>query len=369
MGAEAGELPRIDFSGVDASVPGTGRWDATRAQVMDALATFGCFDAHYPALAPAQRAALFHGAVRPLFALPVDAKRHNHYGPGKPFHGYLGGLPGLHAYESLAIVDGPELGDVQAFADLLFPAADNAAFCETVHGAAARMAELEGAVRRMVMEALGVAVDEAQTQSAPFWHLFRMSEYGAPTADEKAREVRYGSHQDTNSLSVVCQHEVDGLEMQARDGRWILVRPSSPASLVVMAGNALRAWSNDRVHAPFHRISVGGDATRYSAILFSVPGEPTIRVRDELVDEAGGHPRRFRDYDYDEFVRFCVSEKGARHDDKLKAYCGLDAMIRASKPPYHLILSPCRCSRLGVGERPGQLGSYTIESGPSPPLK
>ncbi|VAH11182.1 unnamed protein product [Triticum turgidum subsp. durum] len=298
MGAEAGELPRIDFSGVDASVPGTGRWDATRAQVMDALATFGCFDAHYPALAPAQRAALFHGAVRPLFALPVDAK-------------------------SLAIVDGPELGDVQAFADLLFPAADNAAFCETVHGAAARMAELEGAVRRMVMEALGVAVDEAQTQSAPFWHLFRMSEYGAPTADEKAREVRYGSHQDTNSLSVVCQHEVDGLEMQARDGRWILVRPSSPASLVVMAGNALRAWSNDRVHAPFHRISVGGDATRYSAILFSVPGEPTIRVRDELVDEAGGHPRRFRDYDYDEFVRFCVSEEGARHDDKLKAYCGL----------------------------------------------
>ncbi|KAF6997764.1 hypothetical protein CFC21_013949 [Triticum aestivum] len=321
MGTEAGELPRIDFSGVDTSAPGTGRWDAVSAEVMDALATFGCFDAHYPALAPAQRAALFDGAVRPLFALPADAKRRNHYGPSKPLHGYLGGLPGLHAYESLAVVDGPEPGAVQAFADLMFPAADNAAFCEIVHGAAARMAELEWAVRRMVREGLGVAVDEAEAQSA-LWHLFRMSEYGAPTADERATEVRFRSHQDTNWLSVVCQHEVEGLEMQARDGRWVLVRPS-PASLVVMAGNALRAWSNDRVHAPFHRISVGGDATRYSAILFSVPGGPTIRAPDELVDEAGGHPRRFRDYDYDEFVRFCVSEEGARHEDKLKAYCGV----------------------------------------------
>ncbi|CAM0953654.1 unnamed protein product [Alopecurus aequalis] len=350
MGEAAAELPRVDFTGVDASVPGTGRWDAVRAQVADALATFGCFDAHYPALAPAQRAELFDGAVRPLFALPTDAKRRNTYGPGKPFHGYLGDLPGFDAYESLAIVDGNRPDAVRAFAELMFPGAHNAAFCETVHGAAARMAELEGTVRRMVEEWLGVHDDE------PVWHLFRMSEYGAPKAQEKQREVRYGSHQDTNTLSVVCQHEVDGLEMQARDGRWVLVQPS-PASLVVMAGNALRvrinpelnsailamvfspaaslifwrwfaavrtqAWSNDRVHAPFHRISVGGDVTRYSAILFSVPGGSVNRAPDELVDEAAGHPRRFRDYDYDEFVRFCVSEEGGRHEDKLKAYCSV----------------------------------------------
>jgi isopenicillin N synthase-like dioxygenase len=124
----AAELPRIDFTGVDASAPGTGRWDVVRAQVMDALATFGCFDAHYPALAPAQRTALFDGAVRPLFALPADTKRRNTYGPGKPFHGYLGELPGFDAYESLAIVDGHRPGEIQAFAELMFPGADNAAF-------------------------------------------------------------------------------------------------------------------------------------------------------------------------------------------------------------------------------------------------
>ncbi|TVU20227.1 hypothetical protein EJB05_36426, partial [Eragrostis curvula] len=129
MSAEAKQLPRIDFSGVNPSAPGAGTWPAVRAQVLNALTTFGYFDAHYPALTPEHRAALFDGAVRPLFALPVDAKRHNDYGAEKPFHGYIGGLPGLDGYESLAIVDGPEPEHVRAFADLVWPdGRDNASF-------------------------------------------------------------------------------------------------------------------------------------------------------------------------------------------------------------------------------------------------
>lgn len=93
---------------------------------------------------------------------------------------------------------------------------------------------------------LGVAAGEQEEglPSSSMWHLFRMSEYGAPVAGagEKEREVRYGSHQDTNSLSVICQDEVDGLEMQTRDGDWVLVHPE-PESLVVMAGNALRVYN------------------------------------------------------------------------------------------------------------------------------
>ncbi|TVU20226.1 hypothetical protein EJB05_36425, partial [Eragrostis curvula] len=315
MSADAMQLPRIDFSGVDPSAPGTGAWSGVRAQVMDALTTTGCFDAHYPALTPELRAALFDGAVKPLFALPVEAKRRNYYGADKPLHGYLGDIPGFDGYESLAVVDGPKSENVRAFADLVWPDAGNG-FCETVHGAAKRIAELEEAVRRMVLEELGVAkYDEHLNASS--WHLFRMSEYKAPNAAEKT--VRYRSHQDTNMLSVVCQHEVEGLEVQTRDGETILVKPS-PTSLVVMAGNALRAWTNDNLHAPFHRITVSGDVTRYSAILFSVPNF-RIQAPDELVDDE--HPPRFKPHDYNDFVRFCVSEEGAKHEDKLKAYCGL----------------------------------------------
>ncbi|KAL6848895.1 hypothetical protein ACP4OV_021478 [Aristida adscensionis] len=316
MNADEMQLPRIDFSGVDLSAPVAGAWPAVRAQVIDALTTFGCFDAHYPALTPELRAALFDGAVRPLFALPADAKRRNYYGPELPWHGYLRGLPGLEAYESLAIVDGHQAEHIRTFADLMWPGgAGNAAFCETVHGATKRIFELEEAVRRMVMEGLGV-VNYHGALSESTWHLFRMSEYyKAPNA----AEVRCGSHQDSNLLSVVCQHEVDGLEVQTRDGEWILVKPS-PTSLVVMAGNAIRAWTNDRLHAPVHRITVSGDVTRYSAILFSVPNY-TIQAPNELLDDE--HPSRFKPCDYEDFVRFCVSEEGARHEDKLKAYCGV----------------------------------------------
>jgi hypothetical protein len=121
MGAGAMQLPRIDFSSVDLSAPGAGAWSEVRAQVLDALATFGCFDAHYPALTPELRTALFEGAVRPLFALPVEAKRRNYYGADKPFHGYLGDISGYDGYESLAIVDGPKSEQVRAFADLMWP--------------------------------------------------------------------------------------------------------------------------------------------------------------------------------------------------------------------------------------------------------
>lgn len=318
MGGEAKKLPRIDFSEVDPSAPGGQAWGTARGEVMDALATFGCFEAHYPALTPRLRAELFDGAVRPLFALPADAKRRNCYGADRPFHGYLGDVPGFPGCESLAIVDGTKDESVRGFARLMWPdGGDNSdSFCGTVVEAAQRIFQLEEAVRRMVMEGLGVAKHH-DALSASMWHLFRMSEYKAPNAAEKV--VRYGAHQDTNWLSVVCQHEVAGLEMQSRGGEWIVVQPS-PTSLVFMVGNELRAWTNDRLYAPFHRITVAGDVPRYSAMLFSVPSFQ-VQVADELVDDE--HPPRFKPHDNNDFVCFCVSEEGALHQDKLKAFCGV----------------------------------------------
>ncbi|KAL6894508.1 hypothetical protein ACP4OV_008606 [Aristida adscensionis] len=330
MAAEASRLPWIDFSGVDPSAPGDGEWSAVRARVVDALATVGCFEAHYPALAPHRRAALFDAAVKPLFALPAGTKLRNSYGPGKPLFGYLGGAPGVTvAHESLAIADRVDHDHVRAFADLMWPDGRgdaNAGFCEAVHGAAAVMVGLEEAVRRMVVEGLGVAgYLDAMSESTR--HVFRMSAYKAPGGGGASSELfRYKTHQDLNTLTVICQHEVEGLEVRTRDGDgdgdgdggWIPVKPS-PATLVVMAGNALRAWTNDRVHAPVHRVAVGGDATRYSAMLFAVP-EFKIQAPEELVDDE--HPLRFKPHYMDDFIRFCVSQ-GAHHQDKLKAYCGV----------------------------------------------
>ncbi|CAN6317340.1 unnamed protein product [Urochloa humidicola] len=170
----------------------------------------------------------------------------------------------------------------------------------------------------MVMEGFGVAkYHDAMRESMR--HVFRMSQYRAPM-DAEGKEVRYGTHQDCSTLTVICQHEVDGLEVQTGDGEWVRFRPSSPVSLVVMAGNELRAWTNDKVRAPFHRVAVGGDVARYSVILFALPGSK-IQAPDELMDDE--HPPRYKPHCNDDFMRFCISRGTTRHEDKLKEFCGV----------------------------------------------
>lgn len=110
---------------------------------------------------------------------------------------------------------------------------------ETVHNCAKLLADLEKMVRRMVLESLGVLkYYEAQNEST--WYLLRLAEYGAPHTEEK--RMGYYSHQDTNTLTIICQDQVGGLEVQTKDGQWIPVEPSR-TSFVVMAGNALRVYA------------------------------------------------------------------------------------------------------------------------------
>ncbi|KAF8684417.1 hypothetical protein HU200_044311 [Digitaria exilis] len=316
MATEA-RLPCINFTGVDPSSPGAGRWWTRWPRSAASTRTTR-------ALSPDLRAAFFDGAVKNLLALPADAKRCNTYGRDKPLFGYLGATPGVSSgYESLAISERVEPERVRAFANLMWPDADNAGFSEAVHGAARWMAELEEAVQRMVMEELGVCRCHG-AMSESMRHVFRMSQYMPPISDDtegRSKEViRHGTHQDCSMLTVICQHgEVDGLEVQTSDGEWVRFRPSSPASLVVMAGNELRAWTNDRVRAPFHRVAVGGDVARYSAILFALPGL-RIQAPDELVDDE--HPPRFKPHCNDDFMRFCIAQ-GARHEDKLRDFRGV----------------------------------------------
>jgi hypothetical protein len=74
------------------------------------------------------------------------------------------------------------------------------------------------------------------------------------------------------------------------------------------------------LHPPFHQITVSGGVSRYSAILFSAPYF-MIQAPDELVDDE--HPLRFKPHNNDDYVCFRVSEEGARHEDRLKAYCSV----------------------------------------------
>ncbi|KAJ4806466.1 2-oxoglutarate-dependent dioxygenase [Rhynchospora pubera] len=308
-------IPKIDFSGLDSTNPSTEKWNSVRPQVMQALSSAGYFEAVFPPSPP-----LFGETVKELFALPLETKKRNYYGPEFPFHGYIGGLPGLDGFESLAIRDAPRPEAVKMFSEQLWPDG-NSNFCDIIDPVAKHLYELEKIVRRMVLESLGVT-KYYESQNESMWYLFRFSEYQPPSKEEKEKidkKLGYFAHQDTNTLSIINQIQTDGLELKTRDGDWIVMTPS-PDSFLVMAGNSLRAWTNGRVHAPFHQILVGGETTRYSSILFSVPSEnELVKAPEELVDE--NNPSLFPPFDDNEFTRFCASEKGAKADDMLEAFC------------------------------------------------
>ncbi|XP_008792974.2 probable 2-oxoglutarate-dependent dioxygenase AOP1 [Phoenix dactylifera] len=321
MGAETAaserRLSKIDFSDVNSSNPGTRSWAAVRARVMQAMESDGCFEAVYPRISSELRDSLFGTAMKELFALPLETKLQNIC--DKPFHGYLGQIPYL-SYESLAIMDAPFSYGAQSFTSLMWPSG-NSTFCETVQSFSEQVMELEETVRRMVLESLGVEkYCVAQTESTRF--LLRVSEYGAPQGEEE-KKLGLVPHRDKNTLAIVCQNQVDGLEIETKDGEWIPATPS-PASFIVIAGDAFRAWTNGRVYSPLHRIVVGGDTTRYSAIIFSIPkDEVVIQAPPELVDEE--HPSLFRPFLYNKYVHYCVSEEGMKVKCQLDSYCGVDA--------------------------------------------
>ncbi|KAL6618730.1 hypothetical protein ACP70R_033869 [Stipagrostis hirtigluma subsp. patula] len=215
MGADAKQLPRIDFSGVDPSAPEPGR------RCADRRCTRSRPSAASTRATPELRAALFDGAVRPLFALPADAKRRNYYGDGEPFRGYLGSLREHRHRRRPQDRERPRIRR---------PHVARRPVSEAVHGAARRISELEETVQRMVLEGLGVAkYCDASTR-----HLFRI--------------------------------EVDGLKPEA----W-RCRPGT-ASESPSSRRRRRSLSSPATHSG------------YSAILFSVPNFK-IQAPDELVDD------------------------------------------------------------------------------------
>lgn len=349
-----GSIPRIDFAGIidlaalppPAAPPPPGadhlrpRWAAVRAAVMDALRAHGCFEAVVDGLiSPELRAAVLGpgGAAESVLSLPASAKaRGNDPGEGKPYHGYVGGIPGL-PYESVAISDPLSPTAVRAFAARVWPAAAAAFPEEAVVAYAGRLAAVEAAARRMVLESVGATASSAgavEAQAAATAFKLRLSEYAAPGGGEDAR-LGLPAHRDTSFLAVVTQNGVDGVEVECGrgDGGW--ARPTlSPSSFLVFSGDTLKALTNGQVYNPLHRVVVSGDEARYSAILFSLPVDgAAVRPLDEAVD--GDHPAMYRPFDYGEYAVFCylpenMTPEVMKHAHKLEAFAAVRTTTTAS---------------------------------------
>ncbi|KAK1578730.1 hypothetical protein Q3G72_032692 [Acer saccharum] len=314
MGSETPvRLPVIDFSKPDLK-PGSPDWDLVRAEVRQALEEFGCFEAKFNKVPVEIRKGIF-SALEELFNLPLETKLRNR--SKKPFHGYVGQYPQVPLYESMGIDDANIIENVNSLTNNLWPQG-NQSFSKTIQSFSEKLSELDETIRRMVLESFGLEkyMDEHMNSTN---YLLRVMKYKGPQTSET--KLGLNAHTDKNIVTILFQNQVDGLEVQTKDGQWISVKPS-PDSFIAMIGDSLYAWTNGRLYSAYHRVMMTGDVARYSAGLFSIPkGGYIIKAPEELVDEE--HPLLFKPFDHVEFLGFYYTEAGQRVQSALKTYCGV----------------------------------------------
>ncbi|XP_047062176.1 probable 2-oxoglutarate-dependent dioxygenase AOP1 [Lolium rigidum] len=310
------EIKKIDLRGLKPGGPG---WDDARDAVTASMVANSCVVVQHDGLNRDIRQALFGRAMPELFAFPVETKRRN-VSNDVQYGGYIGQLPGMAGYESMSIEDVPDHGHISDFAKLFWPQG-NPAFCETSAGFARDAIQLERTVTKMVLEGLGVRDKHAlDSHHDRLRYTLRMAYYGSSPEDDAAK-MSMPEHRDYVMTSMIVQHQVEGLEVQLKDGSWFSV-PPEPDTCAIVAGSLFSVVTNGRVQACLHRVRTPSNRDRFSALLGCMPTKGSmVRAMDEFVDE--GHPLMYHPCDPYEYVSFQYSEEGRKSKDALKSFCGV----------------------------------------------
>ncbi|KAJ0006678.1 hypothetical protein Pint_30628 [Pistacia integerrima] len=247
-------LPVIDFSKPNLK-PGSPEWDSVKSQVRKALEEFGCFEALFDKVPVELRKSIF-GALEALFDLPLQTKLRNL--SKKPFHGYVGQYPQVPLYESMGIDDANIIEKVESMTNNLWPEGKES-FSKTIVSFSEQVSELDQTIRRMILESFNL---------------------------EKDRDEHMNSTNYLLRVTILYQNQVDGLEVQTKNGEWIQLKPS-PDSFIAMIGDSLYAWTNGRLYSPYHRVMMTGNEARYSAGLFSIPKAAGQRAQSALKTYCG----------------------------------------------------------------------------------
>ena len=103
-----------------------------------------------------------------------------------------------------------------------------------------KMLELNFMILKMIFESFGMEKHyDSHIQDST--SLFKITKYSAPPScgegDNSAIGLR--AHRDKNDITILCQNEVQGLEVETKDGEWARVMVPQDA-FVVMVGEALK---------------------------------------------------------------------------------------------------------------------------------
>ncbi|KAK8950251.1 Gibberellin 20 oxidase 1-B [Platanthera guangdongensis] len=315
------ELPRVELSGLGSAQPDEKTWTLARVKVAWALENYGGFEAVYDGIGAHLRDELLGRVVPEFFARPELRKLLN---PSKiPYHGYFLEKEGF-PFSSIQLEDPNSLTAIQDYANIIWPEG-NSFFCNAALEYAVHMEELIQMIHKMILESLGLK-DHHDSHMKSLKYSMRLSKYndGLIFSTQKG-DVVLPAHKDPNFISIISQHKFDGLEVETFDGRWIRVEPK-PGAFIVLLGEAFMAWSNGRFQAPKHHVKMEGLETRYSMVYSTFPSQldSVIEVPKKLADKLE-HPLLFRPFDFYEYLKFRFSDEGEKHEDALKAYCGVES--------------------------------------------
>ena len=104
---------------------------------------------------------------------------------------------------------------------------------ESVHCYSNLLSELEQIVMRMALESYGIEND-FHIGSATF--LIRFLKYRVPKMNETS--ISFPPHTDKSFISILHQNQVNGLEIETKDGKWIRYEHPSLLVFLVMVGKA-----------------------------------------------------------------------------------------------------------------------------------
>ncbi|XP_057741821.1 2-oxoglutarate-dependent dioxygenase AOP3-like [Arachis stenosperma] len=304
-------LPLIDFTTENLN-PGSDSWVSACQVVRTALGDHGGFLALYDEV-DSEVYDSFYSAMEQLFDLPVETKRKST--TEKPIFSYSGQLSRIPLYESVGIVDPLSVDQCQNFTHVMWPQG-NDHFCKSVHSYAKQLQGLDHVVKRMLFESYGLENKKLECLLDSTDYVLRGYKYRTPKVGESNLGV--APHSDTAFLTILNQ-KVEGLGVKLKNGEWFEVGASSSLYLV-MGGDALQVWSNDRIPACEHRVLVNSKIDRYSTGLLSYVNN-IMEPQEELVDEE--NPLCYKPFDHYGYLRFFLSEEALKSTSRIKAYCGI----------------------------------------------